>query len=131
MIDKKIREAEILFEELKDSATLRIELLRLDSIHYVAKLSANLITNVFTLICTTLAFLFGTVTLGFLFSDVLNSYALGFGGLTLFYILIAIVVIAKTNFIESIIINFTIRKFLRTKGDKKDGYQNDNKPSEP
>jgi len=124
MIDKKIREAEILYEELKDSANLQLELLRLDAIHYIAKLSANLITNIFTLICAILAFLFGTVTLGFLFSDLLNSYTLGFGGLTLFYLLVAIVTIKKANFIEAIIINFTIRKFLLTKGNKNDGYHN-------
>ncbi|GGE45248.1 hypothetical protein EV200_104500 [Pedobacter psychrotolerans] len=119
MIDEKLREAEIIFEEVKKNAELRIALLKLDTVHYVAKLSANLITNIFTLICTLLAFLFGTVTLGFFFSDLLNSYALGFGGLTLFYALVAIfVTITKTNLIESVIINFTVRKFLNTRGNE-------------
>ena len=119
MIDEKLREAEIIFEEVKKNAELRIALLKLDTVHYVAKLSANLITNIFTLICILLAFLFGTVTLGFFFSDLFSSYALGFGGLTLFYALVAIfVAITKTNFIESVIINFTIRKFLNTRGNE-------------
>ena len=119
MIDEKLKEAEIIFEEVKKNAELRIALLKLDTVHYVAKLSANLITNIFTLICGLLAFLFGTVTLGFFFSNLFNSYALGFGGLTLFYALVAIfVTMMKTNFIESVIINFTIRKFLNTRGNE-------------
>lgn len=119
MIDEKLKEAEIIFEEVKKNAELRIALLKLDTIHYVAKLSANLITNIFTLICILLAFLFGTVTLGFFFSDLFSSYALGFGGLTLFYALVALfVAMTKTNFIESVIINFTVRKFLNTRGNE-------------
>ncbi|NTE02051.1 hypothetical protein G6M26_27765 [Agrobacterium tumefaciens] len=119
MIDEKLKEAEIIFEEVKKNAELRIALLKLDTVHYVAKLSANLITNIFTLICILLAFLFGTVTLGFFFSDLLSSYALGFGGLTLFYALVALfVAMTKTNFIESVIINFTVRKFLNTRGNE-------------
>ncbi|MFD2287627.1 hypothetical protein GJU39_18015 [Pedobacter petrophilus] len=123
MFEDKIREAEIIFEEVKKNATLRLEVLKLDAVHHVAKLSANLITNTFTLICATLAFLFGTVTLGFFFSDLFHSFALGFGGLTLFYILVAIgVSMTKTSLIEPGLINFTIRKFLsiQNNGDKKE-----------
>ena len=51
MFEDKIREAEIIFEEVKKNATLRLEVLKLDAVHHVAKLSANLITNTFTVIC--------------------------------------------------------------------------------
>ena len=123
MFEDKIREAEIIFEEVKKNATLRLEVLKLDAVHHVAKLSANLITNTFTVICAALAFLFGTVTLGFFFSDLFNSFALGFGSITLFYILVAILVnMTKSSFIEPGLINFTIRKFLSTthNGDQKE-----------
>lgn len=124
MFEDKIREAEIIFEEIKKNAAFRLEVLKLDTVHHVAKLSANLITNIFTLICALLAFLFGTVTLGFFFSDLFNSFALGFGALTLFYILVAIIVnMTKASFIEPGLINFTIRKFLSTQHDREDKEQ--------
>ena len=113
MFEEKLKEAEIIFEEVKKNAELRLEVLKLDAVHQVAKLSANLITNTFALICALLAFLFGSVTLGFFFSDLFKSFALGFGRLALFYVLVALIVVkTKASIIEPALINFNIRKFL-------------------
>lgn len=109
-----------LFDELLDilkaarvNIEQRLELLKYRSLIFVSKLAANLITNIIMSICILLAFLFGTVTLGFFFSDLLNSYPAGFGSLTMLYLIIAIGVFSKRiSFIERMLINISIRKLL-------------------
>jgi len=91
----------------------RLEFLKYRSLIFVSRFAANLVSNIILSVCILLAFLFGTLTLGFLFSDLLGSYSLGFGALTLFYLLIAIVVFSKrTSFIERVLINISIRKLM-------------------
>ena len=109
-----------LFDEILDilkaarvNIEQRLELLKYRSLIFVSKLAANLITNIIMSICILLAFLFGTVTLGFFFSDLLNSYRAGFGSLTMLYLIIAIGVFSKRiSFIERMLINISIRKLL-------------------
>jgi len=69
-----------------------------------------------------LAFLFGSVTLGLYLGEVLNSYAGGFGCVSLLYILIAVIVyFTKDKYIEKAIINIAIRKYFDKLADKEDG----------
>ncbi|RZL32556.1 MAG: hypothetical protein EOO96_13810 [Pedobacter sp.] len=104
----------ILLDGAKDNLNLRLKRLKLQTIARAAKLGADLITNTFMLICVLLAFLFASLTLGFFISSLTSSYAIGFGGLTAFYILVAIMVsMFKTKIIEPQLINFTIRKYLK------------------
>ena len=91
----------------------RLELLKYRSLIFVSRLVANLVTNIILCVCILLAFLFGAITLGFFLSDIFDSYALGFGGLTIFYLIIALGVFSKrTSFIEKMLINISIRKLM-------------------
>lgn len=91
----------------------RLELLKYRSIIFISELAANLATNIIMSVCILLAFLFGTITLGFFFSDLFNCYALGFGSLTTFYLAIAIGVFSKRiSFIEKMLIDMSIRKLM-------------------
>ncbi|WP_316809277.1 hypothetical protein [Pedobacter agri] len=102
-----------LLENGKLNIEQRLELLQYRSLIFVSKLAANLVTNIIMSVCILLAFLFGTITLGFLFSDLFNSYTAGFGGLTIFYLIIATVVFSKRiSFIEKMLINISIRKLM-------------------
>lgn len=91
----------------------RLELLKYRSIIFISELAANLVTNIIMSVCILLAFLFGTITLGFFFSDLCNSYVLGFGSLTTFYLVLAIGVFSKRiSFIEKMLIDMSIRKLM-------------------
>ena len=60
--------------ELRTNLKLRLELFKSDLLILIAKVFSDVLNNLVMAICMLLAFLFGTITLGFLFSDILNSY---------------------------------------------------------
>ncbi|MDN3586250.1 hypothetical protein QWY86_06200 [Pedobacter aquatilis] len=98
---------------LKSNFELRRARLELQVLDKLARIGADLITNTFMLICLCLAFFFASLTLGFFVSEQTSSYAIGFGSLTAFYILVAVLVTGlKGTFIEPQLVNFTIRKIL-------------------
>lgn len=103
---------ENIFSEISENLKLRIELLKSDLLILVAKVFSDLVTNLVMSVCLLLAFLFGTVTLGFFFSDLLKSYWGGFGCLSVFYVLVAVVMLSKNSFVEKLLINFSIRRLL-------------------
>ncbi|WP_231459967.1 hypothetical protein [Pedobacter sp. Leaf132] len=104
----------ILLESFKKNLDLRLEKLKLLTISKASRLVADLITNTLLFVFALLAFFFASLTFGFLISELTSNYVIGFGSLTGFYILIALLVgIFKSRFIEPQLINFTIRKYLR------------------
>ncbi|RZK40601.1 MAG: hypothetical protein EOO90_14575 [Pedobacter sp.] len=103
---------ENIFSEISENLKLRIELLKSDLLILVTKVFSDLVTNLVMSVCLLLAFLFGTVTLGFFFSDLLDSYWGGFGCLTVFYVLVAVIMLSKNAFVERLLINFSIRRLL-------------------
>jgi len=103
---------ERIIEEIRENLKLRLELLKSQTLILVAKVSSDVLTNLVMSICILLAFLFGTITLGFFFSDLLESYWIGFSCLTLFYILVALIMLSRNSFVEKLLINFSIRRLL-------------------
>ncbi|UKT62588.1 phage holin family protein [Pedobacter mucosus] len=102
-----------LWTEVKTNLELRGEYIKVKAVQQVSEIAADVITNTFVIICFILAFLFGSITLGFFLSDLLKSYALGFGGLTIFYVLLATVVFgSRSRFIEKALVNLAIRKYF-------------------
>lgn len=80
-----------------------------------------MVTSTAVIVCFILAFLFGSVTLALYLSDVLGSYAGGFGCVSVFYILLAIIVyFTKDKYIEKAIINVAIRKYFDKLADKEE-----------
>lgn len=119
MQENKEKNIEALIEDAKDYIDTRVEYTRLYLVEKVSKIFADIVTNVTVVICFMLAFLFGTFTLALFLSDVLGSYARGFGCVALIYVLLALIVYyTKDKYIEKAIINFTIRNYFNKLADK-------------
>jgi hypothetical protein len=101
---------------LKEYIATRVELTRLSVIERVVVVAAALITDTFVVIMLTLTFLFGSLTLGFYLSEVLDSYAGGFGLLTLFYLLLALIVLfTKDKYVEKYLHGFMVKRIFKDK----------------
>lgn len=121
MQENKDKSIEDLIDDAKGFLEARIEYTRLHLVEKGSKIFADLVTNTFVIVCFILAFLFGSVTLALYLSDLLNSYAGGFGCVSLIYILLAIIVyLTKDKYIEKAIINIAIRKYFDKLADKEE-----------
>jgi len=116
--DKSIED---LVDDAKGFLEARVEYTRLYLVEKVSKIFADLVTSTAVIVCFILAFLFGSVTLALYLSDVLGSYAGGFGCVSLFYVLLAVIVyLTKDKYIEKAIINVAIRKYFDKLADKEE-----------
>jgi hypothetical protein len=103
-----------LTDQLKEYLETRIKLARYQAIDKGTSFFANLITEVFVLLCSALTFFFATLTLAFLLGQLFGSLWLGFGCITLLYLFLAMIVSAmKDKHLEPRIINFLIKKILK------------------
>lgn len=103
---------ERVLDEIRENLKLRLELLKSETLILIAKVFSDVLTNLVISICILLAFLFGTVTLGFFFSDLVDSYWIGFSCLTAFYVVVALVMLSRNPFVEKLLINLSIRRLL-------------------
>ncbi|MCX2431834.1 MULTISPECIES: phage holin family protein [unclassified Pedobacter] len=121
MQENKEKGIEDIFDDAKGYLEARVEYTRLYLVEKVSKIFADLVTNTVVIVCFILAFLFGSVTLALFLSSVLNSYAGGFGCVSLIYILLAVVVyLTKDKYIEKAIINIAISKYFNKLADKEE-----------
>lgn len=121
MEENKEKDLKDLFDDAKSYLDTRVEYTRLYLVEQVSKIFADIVTNAAVIICFILAFLFGTFTLALFLSDVLGSYARGFGCVAIIYVLLALIVYyTKEKFIEKAIINFTIRNYFNKLADKEE-----------
>jgi len=122
MQENKDKSIEDLVDDAKGFLEARVEYTRLYLLEKISKVFADLVTSTTVIVCFVLAFLFGSVTLGLYLGEVLNSYAGGFGCVSLLYILIAVIVyFTKDKYIEKAIINIAIRKYFDKLADKEEG----------
>ncbi|WP_406824537.1 phage holin family protein [Pedobacter sp. KACC 23697] len=121
MQENKDKSIEDLVDDAKGFLEARVEYARLYIVEKASKIFADLVTSTAVIVCFILAFLFGSVTLALYVSDLLGSYAGGFGCVSLFYILLAIIVyLTKDKYIEKAIINVAIRKYFDKLADKEE-----------
>ena len=121
MQENKDKSIEDLVDDAKGFLEARVEYTRLYLVEKVSKVFADLVTSTAVIVCFILAFLFGSVTLALYLSDLLGSYAGGFGCVSFFYILLAIIVyLTKDKYIEKAIINVAIRKYFDKLADKEE-----------
>lgn len=119
MQENKEKGIEDLYEDAKIYIDTRVEYTRLYLVEKISKVFADVVTNATVILCFILAFLFGTITLALFLSDVLGSYARGFGCVSLIYVILALIVyFAKEKYIEKAIINFTIKNYFNKLADK-------------
>ncbi|OCX50473.1 hypothetical protein BEL04_22080 [Mucilaginibacter sp. PPCGB 2223] len=103
-----------LTDQIKQYIETRIKLARYQAIEKGTSFFANLITEVFVLICIAFTLFFATITLGLLLGSLLGSYWEGFGCVTLLYLLMAVIVSkTKRKYIEPRIVNFLVKKLLK------------------
>ena len=121
MEENKEKDLKDLFDDAKSYLDTHVEYTRLYLVEQVSKIFADIVTNAAVIICFILAFLFGTFTLALFLSDVLGSYARGFGCVAVIYVLLALIVYyTKEKFIEKAIINFTIKNYFNKLVDKEE-----------
>ncbi|MBO9673568.1 MAG: phage holin family protein [Sphingobacteriaceae bacterium] len=121
MQENKDKSIEDLVDDARGFLDARVEYTRLYIVEKASKIFADLVTSTAFIVCFILAFLFGSVTLALYVSDLLGSYAGGFGCVSLFYILLAIIVyLTKDKYIEKAIINVAIRKYFDKLADKEE-----------
>lgn len=121
MQENKDKSIEDLVEDAKGFLDARVEYTRLYLVEKVSKAFADLVTSTAVIVCFILAFLFGSVTLALYLSNLLGSYAGGFGCVSLIYIILAIIVyLTKNKYIEKAIINVAIRKYFDKLADKEE-----------
>lgn len=119
MQENKEKGIEDLYEDAKIYIDTRVEYTRLYLVEKISKVFADVVTNATVILCFILAFLFGTVTLALFLSDILGSYARGFGCVAVIYLILALIVyFTKEKYIEKAIINFTIRNYFNKLADK-------------
>ncbi len=101
---------------IKEYVATRVELAKLSVIDRLVVITAALLTDSFVIIMWVLTFLFGSVTLGFYLSELLRSYAQGFGLVTLLYLLIGLIVyFTKDNYVEKRLHNFIVKRIFKEK----------------
>lgn len=120
MQENKEKTLEEIFSDAKIYLETRAEYTRFYILEKVSKLVADIITNAFMIICFILAFLFAIFTLALFLGELLNSYAAGFGIVTLVLVLIAVIVMATKTKVETAIINIAIKKYFTKLADKED-----------
>jgi len=119
MEENKEKDIEAILLDAKEYIDTRIEYTKLSFVEKGAKLLADLITNTTVIICFVLSFLFASFTLALYLSDVLGSYAKGFGCVAVIYLFLSIIVLlTKDKYIEKVLINLFIRKYFDKVADK-------------
>ncbi len=102
-----------IIDQLKDYAETRIKLARYQAIERGTSITAGLIADVAVLICSLLAFIFASFTLAFLLGRLFGAEWLGFGCVSIIYLVIALVVKAKKQSLEKPIVNAIIQKIFK------------------
>jgi uncharacterized membrane protein YkvI len=116
---------ESILDQLKEYVNTRVNLAMMVAADKGSQLFANLVTDGFVLICLILAFLFGSLALGFYLSELIGNTYGGFAIIALFYFIIALIVyLIKDRFLEKPIINAVIRKMFKERNEKLNDDQN-------
>ena len=119
MEENKEKDIETILLDAKEYIDTRIEYTKLSFVEKGAKLLADLITNTTVIICFVLSFLFASFTLALYLSDILGSYAKGFGCVAVIYLFLSIIVLlTKDKYIEKVLVNLFIRKYFDKVADK-------------
>lgn len=121
MEENKEKDLEDIFLDAKEYIDTRIEYTKLSAVEKGSKIFADLITNGAVIVSFILAFLFASFTLALYLSEVLGSYARGFGCVAGIYLLLSIIVyLTKDRYIEKVLVNLFIKKYFDKVADKED-----------
>src|ERR1700761_2444476 len=102
-----------LIDQLKEYAETRVKLAKYQAIDGGSTIAAGLVADLVVAFSFVLAFIFGSVTLGYYLGSLFNSEWQGFGCVTLMYLIIAIIFIVNKKGFEKPIANSFVRKFFK------------------
>ncbi len=120
MSEKQNRGLSDVYEDGKKYLQNRIEYAELNTVNRGSRVFADILTEVTIVIFFLLAFLFGSVTMGFYLSGFFESNTVGFGIVAGFYILLAVIVyFTKDKYIERVIIDRIIKKYYEGEKENK------------
>lgn len=121
MEENKEKDLEDIFLDAKEYIDTRIEYTKLSAVEKGSKIFADLITSGAVIVSFILAFLFASFTLALFLSDILGSYARGFGCVAGIYLLLSIIVyLTKDKYIEKLLVNMFIKRYFDKVADKDD-----------
>jgi len=101
-----------IIDQLKEYAETRIKLAKYQAIDGGSAAAANIITWAAVGFFAVFALLFASFTLAFYLSDLFKSTWMGFGAVTLLYILIVIILKLSKTRIQNSIIDSLVQKFI-------------------
>lgn len=101
-----------LWNDVRDYLSIRREILKLTALEKAFKLMADLVTNTTVVLSLLMAFLAAAITLAFYLSYLLNSYTKGFGCATIFFTLLACLILWKKLAVEKFIAGIAIRRYF-------------------
>ena len=102
-----------ILDQLKEYVETRVTLGKYKAIEKSSAVAASLVTIVVVAFSAIMAFMFFTFTIALLLGDVLGAAWKGFGIVTLFYVLIAVIAVAAKSTIEKPIVNLLISKIFK------------------
>jgi hypothetical protein len=102
-----------LIDQLKDYAETRIKLAKYQAIEGGTTIAASLIADVITAVSMVLAFLFASCTLAFYLGSVLGATWMGFGCVSVLYLIIALAIKYNKKSLEKPIVNAFIHKIFK------------------
>jgi len=112
MEDKKEPQPPII-EQLKEYAETRVKLAKYRAIEGGTSIAASIIADIVAVIATTMAFIFGSVTLAFYLAEKFNSDWKGFACVAVIYLIIAIIIRINKRRLEKPIVNSIIQKIFK------------------
>lgn len=111
-------------QKSKEYAETRLKLLQLMATERASKLIASLMLDGMKLVLSLFVLFFLSLALGFYFSELLDSNALGFLATGGVFILLILLILLLEKRLKSVFINLSIRRFF-DQSDEEDGEENE------
>jgi len=102
-----------ILDQLKEYVETRVTLGKYKAIEKSTSVAASLVTVIVVAFSAIMTFMFFTFTIALLLGEALGAAWKGFGIVTLFYLLIAIIAIAAKSAFEKPIVNLLISKIFK------------------
>ncbi len=102
-----------IIDQLKDYAETRIKLAKYQAIEGGTTIAASLAADIVVFISAVLAFIFASLTVAYLIGKLVHADWIGFGCVSIIYLIIAVVVKVKKQLLEKPIVNAIIRKIFK------------------
>ncbi|MES2278464.1 MAG: hypothetical protein V4592_20705 [Bacteroidota bacterium] len=113
MEDKDKKEQPPIIDQVKEYLETYLELARLRAIERGTSIFAGIVTDVFIILGLSITMLFASITLALLLGSVFGSAWLGFGCVSLVYIIIIVFVMLFRKSLERPIVNALLKRLFK------------------